>query len=62
MPGAPADEVLEVEANLRQHGTVLAGAAHAFLPHGAVRVEGAELAREDVVEVLDVVLGPLDAG
>lgn len=40
---------------------MLAGALHTLLPHGAFRVDGAELAREDGVEVLDVVLGPLDA-
>ena len=58
---ALADEVLEVEADIGEHAAVLLSALHALGPRGAVAVDGAELPRQDRVEVLDVVLGPLDA-
>lgn len=41
---------------------MLAGTVHAFLPHSAFRIDCAELAREDAVEVFNVIFRPLDAG
>lgn len=56
-----AHQCLKVQPYVRQERDMLRHPVHAILPNGALRVQGAELSAEDLVEALNLLLGPSDA-
>lgn len=57
-----ADEAAEIQTHLREHLRMLLGPLHALVPSLCLALGAAELPRQDDIEGLDLLLGPLDAG
>ena len=56
-----SNQILKIESNVGQHLSMLPGLAHALSPGGAAVLRATQLPRQDGVERLHLLLGPLDA-
>lgn len=61
-PNTTPNKSLEINAHLSKHAGVLLGALDTVVPLLAVLLQLANLARQQVVELVDMLLGPLDRG